>query len=354
MRIAQVAPLYESVPPTNYGGTERVVAALCDGLVDLGHDVTLFAAGESTTRAKLHEVVPTPLRQRMTRQELIEVAPHIHLRLLAELFGDQRFDLIHSHLDVWTLPFAAASTMPTLTTLHGRLDLPMIRSVLGMYSPLPLVSISDAQRQPLDGLDLNWVGTVPHGLDLSDYQRQPKRAGDHLAFIGRVCPEKGLDTAITVARRCGRPLQIAAKVDPFDVEYFECTIEPLLGTDTTFIGEIGEDRKPSFLAGAVATLFPIRWPEPFGIVMIESLAAGTPVIALRHGSVSEVLVDGVTGFICDSIDELVEAVDRIDEIDPDECRRHARRFGVDVMCRRYEAIYDELTDTARLEPAPLG
>jgi glycosyltransferase involved in cell wall biosynthesis len=354
MKIAQVAPLYESVPPTNYGGTERVVAALCDGLVDLGHDVTLFAAGESTTRAKLHAVVPSPLRTRLSRQELIEIAPHIHLRLLAELFSDQQFDLIHSHLDVWTLPFAATSVTPTVSTLHGRLDLPMMKAVLGMYPQLPLVSISDAQRQPLEGLELNWVDTVPHGLDLGAYLRQPRLAGDQLVFVGRVCAEKGLDTAISVARRCGRPLHIAAKVDPLDVEYFECTIEPLLGDDTVFIGEIGEERKPSLLAGAAATLFPIRWPEPFGLVMIESLAAGTPVIALRNGSVPEVLVDGVTGFICDSIDELVDAVDRLDEIDPDECRHHARHFGTDVMCQRYEAIYNQLADAARLEPAPLG
>jgi glycosyltransferase involved in cell wall biosynthesis len=229
-----------------------------------------------------------------------------------------------------------------------------MRQVLSMYPHLPLVSISDAQRQPLTGVDLNWMRTVPHGLDLSAYLRQPRPGGDHLAFVGRVCAEKGVDTAISVARRCGRPLHIAAKVDPLDVEYFECTIDPLLGEDTVFVGEIGEDRKPAFLAGAAATLFPIRWPEPFGLVMIESLAAGTPVIALRHGSVPEILVDGVTGFICDSVDELVDAVERIDEIDPEECRHHARRFGLDVMCRRYEAIYDQLVDVARLEPAPLG
>ena len=201
--------------------------------------------------------------------------------LLAELFRDADFDVIHSHLDVWALPFAAVSSIPTVTTLHGRLDLPMLRSVLGMYPDLPLVSISDAQRRPLDGLRLNWLDTVPHGLDLSDYLQQPRTQGDHLVFVGRVCPEKGLDTAITVARRCGTSLHIAAKVDPIDVEYFESRIDPLLGDDTVFLGEIGEDRKPSFFADAAATLFPINWPEPFGIVMIESLAAGTPVIALR-------------------------------------------------------------------------
>ena len=356
MKIAQVAPLYEAVPPHRYGGTERVVAALTDGLVDRGHDVTLFAAGESVTRARLHEVVPAPLRTRMTRQELLEVAPHIHLRMLADLYRDSDFDIIHSHLDVWTMPFAATAPVPTVTTLHGRLDLPMVRGVLGMYPHAPLVSISDDQRRPLADLDLAWVATVPHGLEFGPYFDHPRPAGGgHLAFVGRVCSEKGLDTAIDVARRCGRPLQIAAKVDPMDVEYFECVIEPLLGDDTVFVGEIGEDRKPGFYANAAATMFPINWPEPFGLVMIESLAAGTPVIALRHGSVPEVLRDGVTGFICDSVDELVDAVGRLDEIDPDECRRHARRFTTDVMCGRYEAIYDQLVGkTRRLEHTSVG
>ena len=175
------------------------------------------------------------------------------------------------------------------------------------------------------------MATVPHGLELGSYLHQPRQHDEHLAFVGRVCPEKGLDTAISVARRCGRPLHIAAKVDPMDVDYFEGSIEPLLGDDTTFVGEIGEDRKPSFFASAAATLFPINWPEPFGLVMIESLAAGTPVIALRNGSVPEILRDGVTGFICDDVDELVEAVGRLDEIDPEDCRRHARTFTTDVM-----------------------
>jgi glycosyltransferase involved in cell wall biosynthesis len=355
MRIAQVAPLYEAVPPQRYGGTERVVAALTDGLVDRGHDVTLFATGESVTRATLEEVVSAPLRTRMSRQELLDVSPHVHLRLLADLYRRNDFDVIHSHLDIWTLPFAATSATPTVTTLHGRLDLPQVRKVLPMYPHAPLVSISNDQRRPVSDLDLNWMATVPHGLELRSYLRQPRRHGEYLAFVGRVCPEKGVDTAISVARRCGRPLQIAAKVDPMDVDYFESSIEPLLGEDTTFVGEIGEDRKPSFFAGAAATLFPINWPEPFGLVMVESLAAGTPVIALRHGSVPEVLRDGVTGFICDSVDELVEAVGRLDEIDPEECRRHARTFTTDVMCARYEAIYDQLVGpAARLEPARAG
>jgi glycosyltransferase involved in cell wall biosynthesis len=355
MKIAQVAPLYEAVPPHHYGGTERVVAALCDALVDSGHDVTLFAAGESVTRAKLHEVLPAPLRTRMSRQELLDVAPHVHLRALAELFRDADFDVIHSHLDIWAMPFAAVSPIPTVTTLHGRLDLPMLRAVLGMYPDLPLVSISDAQRRPLDGMRLNWLGTVHHGLELGTYLDEPRTRGDHLIFAGRVCAEKGLDTAITVARRCGRPLHIAAKVDPMDLDYFEGTIDPLLGDDTVFLGEIGEDRKPAFFAGAAATLFPIDWPEPFGLVMLESLAAGTPVLALRRGSVPELLVDGVTGFICDTVDDLVEAVGRVDGIDPEACRNHARAFSSEAMCRRYVDLYEQLIGReARLAPAPVG
>jgi glycosyltransferase involved in cell wall biosynthesis len=355
MKIAQIAPLYEAVPPHHYGGTERVVAALSDALVDSGHDVTLYAAGESVTRAKLHEAIPAPLRTRMTVQELTDVSPHIHLRVLAELFRDADFDVIHSHLDVWAMPFAAVSPIPTVTTLHGRLDLPMLRSVLGMYPDLPLVSISNAQREPLAGMRLNWLGTVYHGLELGDYLHQPRTPGDHLVFAGRVCPEKGLDTAIAVARRCGRSLHIAAKVDPLDLEYFESRIDPLLGDDTVFLGEIGEDRKPSFFAGAAATLFPIDWPEPFGIVMLESLAAGTPVLALRRGSVPELLVDGVTGFVCDTVDELVGAVDRLDEIDPDRCRDHARRFSPEAMRRSYEDLYTRLVGReARLASAPVG
>ena len=247
------------------------------------------------TRATLEEVVPAPLRTRMSRQELLDVSPHIHLRLLADLFRRDDFDVIHSHLDIWTLSFAATSETPAVTTLHGRLDLPQVRKVLPLYPQAPLVSISDDQRRAVGDLDLNWMATVPHGLELGSYLQHPRQHNEHLAFVGRVCPEKGLDTAISVARRCGRPLQIAAKVDPMDVDYFECSIEPLLGEDTTFVGEIGEDRKPSFFASAAATLFPINWPEPFGLVMVESLAAGTPVIALRRGSVPEIVPTGSPG-----------------------------------------------------------
>jgi glycosyltransferase involved in cell wall biosynthesis len=342
MKIAQVAPLYEAVPPQHYGGTERVIAALCDCLVEMGHDVTLFAAGGSSTKATLRAFSAAPLRTRMGRRELIEVSPHLHLKMLGDLYRSADFDIVHAHTDVWTLPFAESAEMPTVMTLHGRLDIPMMRDVLPMYPDAPLVSISNSQRAALAGLRLNWRATVPHGLDLSRYLDEPRRDGSHLVFVGRICAEKRVDLAIKMARRAGRELRIAAKVDPMDVEYFESRIEPLLGSDTSFLGEIDEQAKPAFFAGAAATLFPVDWPEPFGLVMIESLAAGTPVIALNRGSVPEVLTDGVTGFICNNESELMEAVDRIREIDPDDCRRRALQFDRATMCERYVGVYQSL------------
>ena len=344
MRIAQIAPLYEAVPPTAYGGTERVIAALSDGLVDAGHDVVLFAAGGSSTRAELRSMTPTPLRTRMGRQELIEVSPHLHLKMLAEVYGSGDFDVIHAHTDLWTMPFANVAETPTVVTLHGRLDLPLVTAVLSMYPEVPLVAISDSQRSDLAGMPLNWAGTVHHGLDLSRYLDAPRPGGEHFVFVGRASIEKRPDIAIALARRAGRELHIAAKVDPLDVEYFEADVEPLLGDDTRFVGEMTEDEKPAFFAGARATLFPADWPEPFGLVMIESLAAGTPVIALRRGSVPEILIDGVTGFVCDDVAGMADAIERIDEIDPDDCRRRALEFSREAMCERYVAIYRQLAD----------
>jgi len=345
MRIAQVAALFESVPPTLYGGTERVVAALTDELVAAGHDVTLFGAGSSVTAAELVPVVTEPLRPRMSRQEMIDVAPHLHLQMLADVYARaDDFDVIHSHLDLLTLPFVASTDVPTLITLHGRLDTDAVQQVLPRYPAAPLVSISDAQRQPLAGTRLNWVATVPNGLPLTPYLTQPRAADpDHFVFVGRISQEKRPDLAIEIARRTGRRLRIAAKVDPFDLEYFESQIEHLIdGDEIMFTGEIGELDKPSLYAGATAVLFPSDWPEPFGLVMIESLAAGTPVIALRRGSVPEILEDGVTGFICDDVDEMVAAVDRLHEIDPDACRAASREFTGEAMCRRYVEAYEQL------------
>jgi len=341
MRIAQLAPLYEDVPPTAYGGTERVIANLCDGLTASGHEVTLFATGTSRTQAALEPVVSGPLRDCMTAAEMMEVGPHLHLRMLADVYERAaEFDVIHSHADLWTLPFVRSVATPTVLTLHGRLDLPSARRLLPLYSEVSLVSISDHQRLALDGLGVRWAATVPNGLDLDDYHRCERSAGTHLAFVGRLCPEKRPDLAVEIAHRTRRQLQVAAKVDPTDEEYFAESIKPLFDEhDVKYVGEVGEQRKPAFYAAAAATLFPSDWPEPFGLVMIESLAAGTPVIALRRGAVPEVIEHGVSGFICDDVDEMVAAVDRIGELDPAACRRRARDFGADQMCARYQSVY---------------
>jgi glycosyltransferase involved in cell wall biosynthesis len=350
MRIAQVAALFESVPPALYGGTERVIAALCDGLVAAGHDVTLFGAGSSSTNARLVPVVAGPLRPRMSRQEMVDVAPHLHLRMLADIYARaEEFDVIHSHIDLLTLPFVASTRVPTVITMHGRLDTDAMQQVLPRYPAVPLISISDAQRLPLARTRLDWVATVPNGLPLGPYLAHPRTGkGDYFAFVGRISPEKRPDLAIDIARRTGHRLRIAAKVDPFDLEYFESHIEPLIdGDEIVFAGEMGERDKPAFYTGARALLFPSDWPEPFGLVMIEALAAGTPVIALRRGSVPEVLVDGVTGFICGDVDEMVAAVDRLDEIDPDACRTASLEFTAEKMCRRYVEAYEQLQQRRR-------
>jgi len=346
MKIAQIAPLYESVPPQGYGGTERVIAALSDGLTARGHDVVLFAADSSSTTATL-EGHGLPLRLRMSRDELTEVAPHLHLHMLEEVYQRaDEFDVVHSHVDVWTLPFTRSVATPTVVTMHGRLDIDQVREVLPLYPDVAIVSISDHQRRPVAEFDVRWAATVYNGLDLSAYSSSGVQRGEHLAFLGRICHEKRPDLAIEVARRTGRGLQIAAKVDPTDVEYHQDVIEPLLGGDIRFLGEIDESLKAGFLASAAATLFPSDWPEPFGLVMIESMAAGTPVIALRRGSVPEVVEHGVSGFICDDVDEMVDAVGRIDEIDPEECRRQAERFDVDAMCDGYERVYRSIVGAA--------
>ncbi|MGH2477037.1 MAG: glycosyltransferase family 4 protein, partial [Candidatus Limnocylindrales bacterium] len=295
-------------------------------------------------------VVPEPLRQRMTRQEMIEVAPHMHLQMLSDIYRRaDEFDVIHSHVDLLTLPFAASTAVPTVITLHGRLDTDAIRRVLPRYPAVPLVSISDAQRRPLASELLDWVATVPNGLPLDPYlaQRRDPHPG-YFAFVGRIADEKRPDLAIEIARRTGNRLQIAAKVDPFDIDYYESRIEPMIdGEQVVFTGEIGEAEKPAFYAGARATLFPSDWPEPFGLVMIESLAAGTPVIALRRGSIPEILVDGVTGFICDDVDSMVAAVGRVDEIDPDTCRAASLEFTAARMCDRYRDVYAHVVQRRR-------
>ena len=346
MRIALVSPLYESVPPERYGGTERVIAALADELVAQGHDVSLFASGGSGTNATLVPVVPAPLRTTMTRVELIEVAPHLHLQMLADVYrNSDQFDIVHAHTDIWTLPFVRSADVPTVITMHGRLDLDTVQRVFPLYPDTPLVSISDAQRTPLDHFPMRWIGTVHNGLPLDDYLAASRRDGprDYLAYIGRLTPEKRPDLAVEIARRSGLPLRVAAKVDPLDEDYWREEIQPLFEREgVEYLGELSEHEKPAFLAGARAMVFPIDWPEPFGLVMVESLAAGTPVIALRRGSVPEILRHGSSGWIADDVDDMVRGVEAADRISRDECRRRALDFTAERMTKRYLRVYREV------------
>jgi glycosyltransferase involved in cell wall biosynthesis len=338
MRIAQVSPLYESVPPRTYGGTERVVSYLTEELVGQGHQVTLFASGDSVTAAELVPAWPRALR--LDPACVDQTAPH--LLLLEEVFRQAgRFDVIHFHVDYLHFPFSKRHPHPHLTTLHGRMDVPELPALYHAYPGMPVVSISDAQRQPLPWL--NWLGTVRHGLptDLHTFRAEP---GDYLAFLGRVSPEKGLDRAIEIARRSGLPLKIAAKVDRGDRDYYEDVLKPLLdGPGVEFVGEVGGKDKDDFLGRAYALLFPINWPEPFGLVMIEAMACGTPVIAFPCGSVPEVMEDGVTGFVVRDADEAVAAVGRVAGLDRGRCRAvFEERFSAARMARDYLALYERV------------
>jgi len=337
MRIAQVAPLYESVPPRLYGGTERVVSWLTEKLVALGHEVTLFASGDSVTRAQLVPVCKKALR---LDPECIDPLAHHILMVERVLSQAEEFDLIHFHIDYVHFPLFRRAAVPFLTTLHGRLDIPDLVPLYKEFRDMPLVSISHAQRKPLSWA--NWVGTVHHGLPADALPLQ--EGGDYLAFLGRVSPEKGLDQAIQIAVRSGMKLKIAAKVDRADREYFEQEIEPLLDHPLVeFIGEIGNSDKPDFLGNSAALLFPINWPEPFGLVMIESMACGTPVIAYPFGSVPEIVAEGIGGFIVSTVDEAVEAVRKLKTFDRRECRRHFEvNFSDERMARAYLQIYEKL------------
>ncbi len=334
MRIAQIAPLYERVPPRFYGGTERIVSYLTEGLVRCGHDVTLFASGDSRTAARLVPGAPRALR--LDRKVEDPLMHHVaQLRRVIDRAAE--FDVIHNHMDYLGFPLLAVTPTPIVTTLHGRLDLPDLPAVLAAYPEAALISISDAQRRPLPRAE--WMATVPHGVP-ADLYPMGRGNGGYLAFLGRISPEKRVDAAIAVARAAGLPLRIAAKVDRVDVRYFEETIRPLLGCGVEYLGEISGPAKARFLGEARALLFPIDWPEPFGLVMIEALACGTPVIARRRGSVPEVLEHGVTGFICDDEAAMVAAVRRIDGIDRAACRRSfERRFTVERMVGDYEQLY---------------
>ncbi len=338
MRIAQVSPLYESCPPQLYGGTERVVSWLTEELVRQGHEVTLFAAGDSRTSAALRSPCETALR--LNPQCHDPIFYHLILMNRVACCADQ-FDIIHFHADFLQFPTFAPRWHKTVTTLHGRLDLPDLPPLMREFSMMPLVSISNAQRTPLPWA--NWYGTVYHGLPPGLYP--PGRgAGGYLAFIGRISPEKRPDLAIEIARRAGVPLTIAAKVDRVDVEYYKAEIEPLLDNPLIeFIGEIGDDEKGAFLGDAMALLFPIDWPEPFGLAMIEAMANGTPVIAFRRGSVPEIIEPGVTGFIVDSIDEAVAAIPLAKTLDRGMIRRRfEERFTVERMAHDYLDLYAEV------------
>jgi glycosyltransferase involved in cell wall biosynthesis len=338
MRIAQVSTLYESVPPRAYGGTERVVSYLTEELVRLGHDVTLFASGDSTTSARLIAACPCSLRllEDMTDRQAW------HFAMLEKVVRQSaEFDLIHYHVDYLHFPFSRRLACPHLTTLHGRLDIPGLEQLYHEFTDIPLVSVSDVQRWPLPWL--NWQATVYHGLsdDLYTFHEQP---GDYPAFLGRIAPEKRPDRAVEIARRANVPLVIAAKVDNADRSYFEHSIKDLFHDPlVSFCGEVADLRKDEFLGNARALLFPIDWPEPFGLVMVEALACGTPVIAFRNGSVPEIIDDGVTGFVVDTIEEAVTAVGCTGHLDRRRCRQaFEERFTAARMAHAYLETYEKV------------
>jgi glycosyltransferase involved in cell wall biosynthesis len=344
MRIAQVAPLFESVPPKNYGGTEAVVSYLTEELVRQGHHVTLFASGDSVTSAELRAPCSRSLRQDAKPWDSVAC----HLAMLEQVYQlSDRFDLIHFHVDYLHYPLSRREHCPHVTTLHGRLDVPGLELLYREYNDIPVVSISDAQRRPLPRL--NWQGTVYHGLPKNLYSLSDE-PGQYLAFLGRTSPEKGLDRAIEISRRIGIKLKVAAKIDKSDRDYYKQYLQPLMRDPLVeFLGEVGGRQKCEFLQKALAMLFPIDWPEPFGLVMIEAMACGTPVIAWPNGSVPEVMSDGVTGFIVENLDEAVEAVGRVKSFDRRACRRFfEERYTAPRMARDYLEIYHRLVN----KPSP--
>ncbi len=343
MRIAQIAPLAEAVPPKLYGGTERVVSYLTEELVELGHDVTLFASGDSVTKAELDAVWPLALRLDPTIRDWS--AP---LALLLERVRERadEFDVLHFHLDYWPASLFARHSIPFVTTLHGRLDLPELRPVYAALPPMNIVSISESQRRPLK--EANYVGTVLHGLPAQLLTPQPVTPS-YLAFLGRICPEKRPDRAIRIARAAGIPLRIAAKIDRVDAEYFTSVIKPMIAEGgVELVGEINEAEKSAFLGGAKALLMPIDWPEPFGLVMIEAMACGTPVIAYNHGSVPEIIDDGVTGFIVEDEISAVAAARRISSLSRATVRAtFEERFTARRMAEDYLSIYRKVSVARR-------
>lgn len=342
MRIAQIAPLYESVPPHYYGGTERVVSYLTEELVRQGHEVTLFASADSVTRAKLQPLVPRALR--LDESCIDPIAHHVHMVEKVAQMADE-FDVLHFHIDYVHFPTVRMLKTAHISTLHGRLDIPDLTPLYSEFRDIPLVSISNDQRRPLRSN--NWRATVYHGLPPQQYPFAP-HAGEYLVFLGRMSPEKRVDRAIEIAKRTGRELYIAAKVAKVEENYFNTRVKPLLNHPLIhFLGEVSETEKHKLLCGALAMVFPIDWPEPFGLVMIESLACGTPVVAFRCGAVPEVIDDGETGFVVNSIEHAVAAVERVGALNRARCRAvFEARFSVERMTRDYLAVYRALTKRA--------
>lgn len=346
MRIAQVSPLYESVPPRLYGGTERVVSWLTEELLRQGHEVTLFATGDSLTNARLVPVCPQALR--LDPHSVDPLAHHIHL-IEQVLQHKDDFDIIHFHIDYLHFSISRSEQLPQLTTLHGRLDLPDLVPLYREFSEMPVVSISDAQRAPLPWI--NWQGTVHHGMP-EDCLTPYIGPGKYLAFLGRISPEKGVDTTIEIALRAGLPLKIAAKVDRADKEYFESRIKPMLNHELIdFVGEISDLEKNEFLGNAAALLFPINWWEPFGIVLIEAMACGLPVIAYPLGSVPEIIEPGISGFLVQNVDQAIDAIKNLSAIDRQKCRKAFEcRFSDRRMAHDYLTIYERII---KGEPQPI-
>ena len=344
MRIAQIAPLTEAVPPSLYGGTERVVSWLTEELVAQGHDVTLFASGDSRTRARLDAFWPRALRL----DGAIRDQNALHMAMIEHVYRRaQEFDFLHFHLDYFPFSLFSRQSVPFVTTLHGRLDLPEHQPLFSTFNNVPVISISNSQRRPLP--HANFISTVPHGLPADLLRPQPSRPS-YLAFLGRISPEKRVDLAIHIAHRCGLPIKIAAKVDPVDEDYFRDVVQPLLADPAVeYIGEIGDAEKADFLSGAIALIVPIDWPEPFGLVMIEAMACGTPVMAFNRGSVPEIIEDGVTGFVVEDETSAVGAVRKCVELSRGAIRKtFETRFTARRMAEDYLRLYRSLIEGGRL------
>lgn len=345
MHIAQIAPLTEAIPPKLYGGTERVVSWLTEELIALGHEVTLYASGDSTTGAKLESVWPRALRL----DGAVRDPNALHMMMLERVYQRASdFDVLHFHLDYYPFSLFTRQPTPFLTTLHGRLDLPEHQPVFDTFSSAPVISISNAQRRPLP--QAGWVRTVYHGLPEKLLTPKPVKPS-YFAFLGRIAPEKRVDRAISIAQHCGMPLKIAAKVDRADQDYYDEQIAPMIkaASNVEYIGEISDKEKSNFLSGAIALLVPIDWPEPFGLVMIEAMACGTPVIAFNRGSASEVVDEGVTGFVVEDVNGAIGAVDRLAHLSREKIRkRFEQRFTARRMAQDYLSVYRSLAQ--RLAP----